>query len=390
MAVIFVILGLTLAVLALHPFVTYPLSLALLARLMPRRISDGRTPRDLAGRKIALCVCAYNEAKVIRATIDNKLELRRLLPSLEILVYVDASTDRTAEILREYGDQIRLVVSPARHGKTHGMNRLVAMTDAEFVVFTDANVVFTQDTIPRLVRRFEDPEVGCVSGKLAYIEAGSTPTAAAGSLYWRMDQRIKELENRTGSIMGASGAIFAVRRSLHRAPPPDIIEDMYVSLSVLCDGYRVVLAPDAVGYEEMVSRPSEEFRRRIRIACQAVNVHRLLRPRMAALSALDRYKYASHKVLRWAMVYLFGASAACIALGLVLAGAWSVLTALLAIAFAAPLVAHFQPQGMVAKLIAVANGFVATGIGVWRSLCGQRFQTWSPPASGRSRAMTPH
>jgi cellulose synthase/poly-beta-1,6-N-acetylglucosamine synthase-like glycosyltransferase len=251
-------------------------------------------------------------------------------------------------------------------------------------------VIFTQDTIPNLLRRFQDPEVGCVTGKLAYIEAGSTPTAAAGSLYWRIDQRIKELESRTGSVMGASGAIFAVRRSLHRPPPADIIEDMYVSLSVLCDGHRVVLAPDAVGYEEMVSRPAEEFRRRIRIACQAVNVHRLLRPRIAALSALDRYKYVSHKVLRWAMAYLLGASAACIALGLALAGAWSVLAGLLACALAMPIVAHLQPQGLVAKLLAVGNGFVATGIGVWRSLRGQRFQTWSPPASGRSRAMTPH
>lgn len=389
MAMTFLFLGLALAVLALHPFVTYPLSLALLARLNPRPVSD-RALGDLAERRIALCMCAYNEARVIRATIDNKLELRRVLPKLEILVYVDASSDNTAEILREYGDRIRLVVSAARHGKTHGMNRLVAMTDAEFVVFTDANVVFTPDTIPRLVRPFADPGVGCVSGKLAYIEAGSTATALAGSLYWRIDQRIKELESRTGSIMGACGAIFAVRRPLHRAPPADIIEDMYVSLSVLCDGHRVVLASDAVGYEEMVSRPDEEFRRRIRIACQAVNVHRLLRPRLATLSALDRYKYASHKVLRWATVYLLGASAACVALGLAQAGAWYLLAGLIGLGLAAPVAANLQPQGVAAKLLAVASGFVATGIGVWRSLRGQRFQTWSPPASGRSRAVTPN
>jgi cellulose synthase/poly-beta-1,6-N-acetylglucosamine synthase-like glycosyltransferase len=386
MATVLLILGLTLAALTLHPFVTYPLSLALLARLKPRSVSGG-APSDLAGRKVALCICAYNEARVIRATIDNKLELRRVLPKLEILVYVDASSDNTADILREYGDEIRLVVSSERHGKTHGMNRLVGMTDAEFVVFTDANVVFTPDTIPRLLRPFADLEVGCVGGKLTYVDAATTPTAAAGSLYWRMDQRIKELESRTGSIMGAAGAIFAVRRSLHRAPPPDIIEDLYVSLAVLCEGHRVVFAPDAVGYEEMVSRPAEEFRRRIRIACQSVNVHRLLRPRLAALSALDRYKYVSHKMMRWMTVYLLGASAVCTALGLALAGAWAVLAVLLASGLAVPLAARLRPQGLAAKLFAVANSFVATGIGVWRSLRGQRFQTWSPAASGRSRAV---
>ena len=141
----------------------------------------------------------------------------------------------------------------------------------------DANVVFAPDAVRRLLRPFADPAVGCVCGHLVYTApdgaaaegGGGGATAATGSLYWRLEERIKELESRTGSVMGADGSIFAIRRALHRPPPRDIIDDMYVSLSILCDGHRVVRAGDALAYEATVSRPAEEFRRKIRIACQA-------------------------------------------------------------------------------------------------------------------------
>ena len=153
------------------------------------------------------------------------------------------------------------------------------------MVFTDANVMFAPDALPRLLRPFADPEVGCVCGHLVYTAPDGSPTAATGSLYWRLEERIKQLESRTGSVMGADGSIFAIRRALHRPPPRDIIDDMYVSLPMLCDGHRVVRAEDALAYEEIGLRPAEEFRRKVRIACQAFNVHRLLRPRLRGCGA---------------------------------------------------------------------------------------------------------
>src|SRR6185295_2273749 len=112
-------------------------------------------------------------------------------------------------------------------------------------------------------------------------------TAETGSLYWRLEEAIKRLESETGSVMGADGSIFAIRRALHRPPPPDIIDDMYVSLAIACDGHRVVRAGDARAEEESVGRSGEEFRRKVRISCQAFNVHRLLWPRLKRLDAVS-------------------------------------------------------------------------------------------------------
>ena len=216
-------------VLGVHPFLTYPASLRLIARVRPRPIcrKAGLAPR------VALCVCAYNEESIIDGKAENMLAMRRAVPNLDLLIYVDAASDRTAELLGRFEHDIRVVVGRERHGKTHGMNLLVRSTDADFIVFSDANVMFAPDAIPQLLRPFEDPSVGCVCGHLIYTDAGDNTTATLGSAYWRLEELIKDLESLTGSTMGADGSIFAIRRALHRPPPPDIIDDMFVSLSIL-------------------------------------------------------------------------------------------------------------------------------------------------------------
>ncbi len=371
--------GSSLVLLALHPFTTYPLSLGVLAK---RRAQPVRPEVQHSG-KVALCVCAYNEERVIGAKIDNMLAMRAAVPELEILVYVDGASDRTIEILQGYRDQLRLVASQARHGKTHGMNTLISQTSADLLVFSDANVMFAADAVPRLLAPFADPAVGAVCGHLLYTGPDGNATAETGSLYWRLEERIKALESATGSVMGADGSIFAIRRALHRPPPADLIDDMYVSLAILCEGSRIVRADDAYAYEESVSRPGEEFRRKIRIACQAFNVHRALWSRLRAMPLLDRYKYVSHKLLRWIAIYLLVAGGTAILGGIALAGDGWVALGLLAAAVALSGASLAVRSGPLATIRDVLGAFVATGIGVARSLRGDRFQTWNPPASAR-------
>jgi cellulose synthase/poly-beta-1,6-N-acetylglucosamine synthase-like glycosyltransferase len=380
--VVLMVCGIILTALALHPFTTYPLSLQLLARWRPRAM---RTAPLTHGR-VALCVCAYNEEKVIRAKIENMLAMRDTVPSLQILVYVDAASDRTAEILREYADDLCLMVSPTRHGKTHGMNMLVELTDADLVVFSDANVIFASDAVPNLVAPFADPDVGAVCGHLVYSAPGGNATARSGSLYWRLEEHIKALESASGSVMGADGSIFAIRRILHQAPPADLIDDMFVSMSVLCDGKRIVRAVDARAFEESVSRPAEEFRRKVRIACQAFNVHRAMRPRLRSLGLTDRYKYVSHKLLRWLVIYLLAVGSCSFLMGLALVGRPGLATTILLGGLVTLMILMRARHGLLATVWDVLRAFLATGIGVWRSLRGDRFQTWSPPASARSPA----
>src|SRR5580704_4934731 len=210
MGELFLMTGGLLFLLALHPYCTYPLSLQVLTRMWRHSVYAGESPLGA----VAVCVCAYNEELVIAAKIHNMLAIRSSVPKLEILIYVDGASDRTAEIVESFSQEnhsIRAVFSPTRMGKSHGMNLLVSMTAADYVVFTDANVIFAPDAVPHLLAPFTDPGVGCVSGHLIYTTNSDAPTASVGSLYWRLEEQIKRLESACGSAMGADGSIFAIR-----------------------------------------------------------------------------------------------------------------------------------------------------------------------------------
>lgn len=377
----FMALGTFLALLALHPFITYPLSLAVLRVLRPVR-SGTNVAEPFRGR-FAVCMCAYNEAGVIEAKMRNLLALRQREPDLEILVYVDAATDRTAELLRPYADRIHLHIAGRRQGKTHGMNLLVAQATAPIIVFTDANVMLATDALQRLKPYFSDPRVGCVCGNLIYTNGEDSVTAATGSLYWRLEESIKSLEQATGSVMGADGSLFAIRRELHRPPPDHIIDDMYVSFRILCEGYRIVQAKDVRAYEKSVSSAADEFRRKARIACQAFNVHRLLWPMLRRLDPLTIYKYLSHKLLRWLSIYFLALAGLSIEIGLLVAGLTPVAIALPLLCVMGFWLGQRWSMAPFAQGVEVLRSLWGAGLGVWKSLRGEQYQTWQPAASVR-------
>jgi cellulose synthase/poly-beta-1,6-N-acetylglucosamine synthase-like glycosyltransferase len=147
---------------AAHSFVTYPLSLLVLRTLRRRHSVVGRSGAgdSASSPTFAVCMCAYNEERVIEEKLRNLLALREREPGLQVHVYVDAATDGTSEILRRYADRIDLHVAPERHGKTHGMNLLSARASADVLIFTDANVMLDLDCIRDLRAHFADPSVG--------------------------------------------------------------------------------------------------------------------------------------------------------------------------------------------------------------------------------------
>lgn len=372
-------LSIAFGLLAAHPFLTYPLSLRMLRR------GAYAAPTSVAGLpSFTIVCCAYNEADVIERKIRNLLAIRARWGDVQILLYSDGSTDGTADILRSHAGRIEAVLSETRQGKSAGMGALLGLATGDIVVFTDANVELDVESFGNLANHFAQPEVGCVCGHLLYVNAAESQAAATGTLYWRFEEMLKRLETDTGSAMGADGSLFAIRRKLFRKPPPDIIDDMHTSLSILCDGYRLVRAEDVIAYERSVSSSVEEFRRKIRISCRAFNCHRLLWPRLRRLPAMDLYKYLSHKFLRWISIYL---QAACV-LSLL---AWfslrgqgpQAVLAILAICGLGWLLARTPGFERVGRIGEFLKAFAATGIGVWKSLAGERYQTWTTAATAR-------
>lgn len=386
MVTLFFVLSAFFLLLAMHPFVTYPVSLKLISQwTKTNRTRLASNVHELQPPlRFAVCMCAYNEERIIEQKMCNLLALHEREPTLEILVYVDGATDRTADILQDYAEKIYLHVSSERHGKTHGMNLLVEHATAPVIVFTDANVMLDMDIFRKLRSHFSRPDIGCVCGNLIYTNEEASVTAASGSLYWRFEQALKKLEEVTGSVMAADGSLFAIRRTLHHPPPDHLIDDMYVSFMILCDGYRIVQAEDVKAYEASATSARDEFRRKARIACQAFNVHRLLWPRIRQLDLLTVYKYVSHKLVRWFTIYSLLLSLIFLLAALLVAGKpWiaALIVCSLATGWVLGLKWEIKPFSQIADLLIALGG---AGLGVWQSVRGKRYQTWTPAVSIRS------
>lgn len=325
--------------------------------------------------------CAYNEEKSIPAKIENVRAIKKRVPKIQVLAYTDCCTDGTVSLLRAASDVIEVHEGLERTGKANGMGKLVGSTEAEIVIFTDANVMVDPDSVNRLVGYFDEPDIGTVAGTLNYINASEGNVARVGANYWRLEEYIKRMESRTGSTMGADGSIFALRRNLYPPVPVDLLDDMIASISPLFKGYRVITASDVYAFEKAPTDSRDELRRKRRIACRAFSTHRYLAPRLRSMTLLNRFKYFSHKYLRWL-------SAAFLAAGLVFSFLTSVslygLATAVALSFAGLaliLAGYFGRVPILDTIAEIIFGMFAVGAGVIDAILGRKYQLWDPASS---------
>lgn len=370
---ILAILLVTCIVLVVYPYAIYPL---VLRALPDRKIAHG-DGRELTA---TLVFCAYNEGSSLPEKLDNIEILKKRYPNLEVLAYNDGSTDDTLTILSSRPDLITVVDGPGRAGKALGMKTLAGRAQGEILVFTDANVLLDEDSIENLLAWYRDPSVGGVCGTLRYLNTEASATASVGGIYWQLEEKLKTLESRTGNVMGADGSIFSLRRELYPDFPDTVLDDLTVSMAAVFAGKRLLKVNDVIAYERAVSDRKDEFSRKVRIAARAFHTHLYLRPQLAEMDAIDKFKYASRKLVRWfgGLFLLIGIFLVVI-LAAFLSG-WAALATsclIVAAAFIGPKI-QSGPLGALADIILA---LMATLIGVTRALRGRTYATWSPAKS---------
>ena len=356
----------------LYPYLIYPQVLRLLSQKPVR-------PRPVR-MSVSILFCAHNEIECLPEKIDNLRQLKRTCPDVEILVYDDASTDGTYEMLDGAPDLLRVIRGPGRTGKAAGMKRLVAQSTGEVLVFTDANILLAADLIDRLLPYYGDPDVGGVAGTIKGSVQLDTVTSSVGAAYLSLDDKLQMLESRTGNVMGASGGLFSVRRDLYPDFPDTVQDDFTVSMSVIFRGKRLIKAPDVIAYERSVARREEELTRKVRIGARAFHTHSFLRPQVARMSARDRMKYVSRKMLRW-FGGVFLALGALFGLAAVATLSPNAAAALAVIALATIVIALRSSAGHLARLGEMGLAIFATLLGVLQGMRGRTKAIWSPAKS---------
>lgn len=260
-------------------------------------------------RTVSVIVPAHNEESVIREKIENLLAQNYPQDKIEIIIASDNSTDQTVAIASSFNNpNIKIFNYTDRGGKMATVAKAVKEATGEILILTDANAMYSLDTIHHLVVPFADASVGCVSGSKNIMKGTSSviTTDAEEKSYWQYENFIKTAETMTGSCVGADGSVYAVRRELFPEVPLQrlVMDDMLVSLKLVLQGYRCVFAPKAQAFEPSETNATVEFRRKARILAGALSVVILL-PRLVFGSRIS-IKFWFHKILRWLTAIFMG------------------------------------------------------------------------------------
>lgn len=249
---------------------------------------------------VSVVMIVRNEAAVLEGKLHNLLAIDYPEEQVEVIVVSDGSTDSTDQILRKFAQHSRVQVLsfPQSRGKAAGLNDALALAKGDLVLFTDARQKLEAGALRLLASQFADPSVGCASGELMLGDPESGEIVRGMGLYWRIEKTVRELESASGSVVGATGAIYAVRRKLVvPIPAGTILDDVFIPMNVARQGFRVIFVPNAHAWDTADQGPEREFSRKVRTLTGNYQLVQLA-PWLLGSSNPLRMEFVSHKLLR--------------------------------------------------------------------------------------------
>jgi len=286
--------------LIINSFFIYPVVLFIKNRKYSKRVGDFNY-----NPSVSILIAAYNEEKVIEERIKNISELNYDLSKVEVFIGSDASTDRTNEILTEQKKKyswLNIYLSKERQGKAGILNQLYKQAKNEILVFTDSNTIFHKDALKNLIEDFSDNQIGGVCGRLILVDNEKSKSEGVEEVeYWKYETMIKKLEGQLGILLAANGGIFAIRRELFNQIPTlnAVTDDLFISLSVISQGYKFSYRNDAVAYEETGKDVKAEYKRKVRFGATNFETLLFFKKLLWSKNKFLSYAFFSHKVTRW-------------------------------------------------------------------------------------------
>jgi len=363
-----------------YAYAGYPLLVYVISRTFPKPVA-----RAAFEPTVTVLITAYNEERDIRAKLENTLSIDYDWEKLEIIVASDCSNDSTDEIVKEFAARgVKLVRQTERLGKTMAQNAGVASSAGEIILFSDATTMYEPDVLRRMLPNFADKTVGCVAGKLIYVDATRSQVGRGAKNYWSYETSLKESESRACSLIGASGCLYAVRKSAYQPMYPEACSDFLIATVLYKQGLRTVFEPGAVCTEETNLRTDKEIQMRVRVISQTFTDlwrnRSMLNPLRSGFYAVQ---LISHKIFRYAAPFFLIAIFLC-SLSLAFSSVFFLTVFLLQIVFYSAALASWtlEKTGKSSGIAAMPLYFVLTNLaslfGFYKFLRGERYARWEP------------
>ncbi|MGD1215578.1 MAG: glycosyltransferase family 2 protein [Terriglobales bacterium] len=283
-----------------YSYLGYPAWLWLRSRWSPRPVRRG-----LAAPAVSAVMVVRNEEAVIARKLENLLTLDYSQAKLDVVVVSDGSSDRTPAIVADYArdPRVRTLMKPVSQGKAAGLNDAIKLATGEVLLFTDARQHIESGALRLLIENFADPDIGAASGELTLGDPTSGETGKGMGLYWRMEKKIRELESASGSVAGATGAIYCARRKLlDPLPEGTILDDVLLPMQVVRKGFRVIFDSRARAWDSPDLGEGREFSRKVRTLSGNYQLLQLA-PWLLSSQNEIRFEFVSHKLSRLAVPF---------------------------------------------------------------------------------------
>ena len=283
-----------------YAYLGYAMWLWLCVRLRNRPITEthSATPR------VSIIIAARNEEMNLPAKLENLRRLTFPRDRLQVVIVSDGSTDSTAEILRKHSSDLVPIILERSNGKAAALNAAVSVAQGEILVFLDARQTVDEDAVSELVACFADPTIGAASGELLLETVSGAGSEEGLGIYWKIEKTVRKLESASGSVVGVTGAIYAIRRELYtEIPVGTILDDVFVPMNVARKGKRIVFQPSAIARDRVFSKKGKEFSRKVRTLTGNYQLLRLA-PWLISSSNPLLFRFISHKLLRLLVPFL--------------------------------------------------------------------------------------
>lgn len=274
----------------LYVYLGFPFLLLILSKIKPDRVK-----KKEFFPTVSLIISVCNEEDIIEQKIKNTLELDYPKELLEIIV-ASESNDRTNEIVKKYERSgIKLIAFSNREGKAATLFKIVPVSKGDILLFSDANAIYDKLAIKKIARNFNDEKVGCVGGRMQYLNPAASISGKGEMTFWDYENFLKKMSS--GAV---AGSIFALRREAYLPLNKYRGDDFELSIRAAINGYKVVYEEEALSYEEVYETTKKEYKKKVRVISWNLESALMLFPEaLKKKRFFIAFKILSHRILRW-------------------------------------------------------------------------------------------